>query len=104
MKNSSSNLGVGLGAATLAAALTYYLYGTKKGAKQREKFTEIAEKKWGEAKEKWENTKENLKERYNKFENVDKKHLKALDARIKKHWEEIEEDIANTLKNSGGDE
>ena len=108
-ENDSHALGIGLGIAALAAAAAgaYYLYGSDKAAKNRrmvkswmlrmkaevmdeiESAKEITQETYAEAVDK-------ISAKYSKLKNVDKKELSDLADRMKSHWKEIQEDIAET--------
>jgi len=97
---SKVGVGVGFGAAAALAAASYFLYGTKEGAKRRtqmrgwmmkakgevldrmEKLTNIDEKKYRQLVE-------DVLKKYKKLNNVDPKEVKALADDLKKHWTRI---------------
>jgi gas vesicle protein len=108
ISSSSSGFGLGLLAAATGAAITYFLYGTEKGAGRREKIKEYAhvakEKVMHSSddisdavKEFYMDVKSTFKDRYEEIKNLDKEELKLLRERMKLHWEEIKDDVEETL-------
>jgi hypothetical protein len=97
-------IGLSLAALAAAAAGTYFLYGTKKGAASRKKIKGWMLKAKGEILEKMESLKEINEQVYNKIvEEVKAGYLKAkkIDAKdmeefvkeMKKHWKGIKTEI-----------
>jgi gas vesicle protein len=98
----------GLISAAAAAGITYFLYGTDTGAQKREKTKRwIAEKKesvmgtTGEladvSKEIYQDMSSMLKDKADILAKVEKDEVAALADRIRNHWEEIREDIEDTV-------
>lgn len=95
-------MGLGILAASFAGA--YYLYGTKDGAKKKEKIKGWMLKAKGEVLEKLENLKDVNESTYNDLvaavmkkyygiKSVDKTELDALGSDLKKHWKNIKKHI-----------
>ncbi len=91
-------MGLGILAASFAGA--YYLYGTKDGAKKKEKIKGWMLKAKGEVLEKLENLKDvnegtyndlvsNVMKKYQGIKSIDKAELEKLGADLKKHWKNI---------------
>lgn len=104
----SKAVAAGLISAAAAAGLTYFLYGTEKGAEKREhiksKVRDVKDKIAGRAGELGDVSKEIfgdmaslLKEKADTIKNIDKKEISDLGDRIRSHWEEIKEDIEDTI-------
>jgi gas vesicle protein len=105
----SAGVGMGLLGAAAGAAITYFLYGTEKGAEKREKIKEMAytakekivessDEITGAAKEFYSTVKMDLKDKYDDLKNIDKVEFVALKERMKLHWEEMKEDIEETIE------
>ncbi len=95
-------MGLGILAASFAGA--YYLYGTKDGAKKKEKIKGWMLKAKGEVLEKLENLKDvnegsyndlvsNVMKKYQVIKSIDKVELEKLGADLKKHWKNIKKHI-----------
>lgn len=95
-------MGLGILAASFAGA--YYLYGTKDGAKKKEKIKGWMLKAKGEVLEKLENLKDvnegsyndlvsNVIKKYQVIKSIDKVELEKLGADLKKHWKNIKKHI-----------
>lgn len=95
-------MGLGILAASFAGA--YYLYGTKDGAKKKEKIKGWMLKAKGEVLEKLENLKDVNESTYNELvatvmkkyygiKSIDKSELDKLAADLKKHWKNIKKHI-----------
>lgn len=88
-------------AAAAGAAATYYLYATKDGARKRSKILRFARDAKDEvtqaSTELYENISETMRDKYEDLKNIDKKEVSGLAKRIRGHWDEIREDIKNTL-------
>ena len=110
IKKEGHGIGIGLGIAALAAAAAgaYYLYGSDKSAKNRKHVKSWMLKMKAEVMDEVENLKEvtedaytkivdKVSEKYAAVKNVDPEELKALGARMKSHWNEIKEDISETV-------
>ena len=101
----------GVGVATLAAAAagTYFLYGTKKGAKARKQIKSWMLKAKGEVLEKMENMQDISEDVYKKVidevgakyravKNIDSKDLDAFAKELKSHWKDIKKEIEKKTK------
>lgn len=104
--------GTGILAAAAAAAVTYFLFGTDKGAEKRERMKEWAAQAkdtmshtGGEvaeaASELYKGTSSLLKANYAALKNLNRDETAALAERIREHWDEIKEDIEETAKSVG---
>lgn len=103
--------GTSLLSAAVAAAITYYLFGTRSGAEKRRRV-----KKWAEeAKEKvssaslevkeaareiYDDVTDMISERYDDLKEVREEEMTALAGRIRDHWEDIRDDIEETIERS----
>lgn len=109
-KKSSGGATFAAAAATVAGlAGAYFLYGSKDAAKNRKKLKGWAVKARGEVLEKIEKSKEVSADRYNEIvEKVTDKYAKTasvgkveadkLARELKKHWKEIEKELAPKSK------
>ena len=97
-------VGAGLVALAAAAAGTYFLYGTKKGAKTRKQIKGWALKAKGEILEKMEELQEinektynkivdEVKAGYKKVKKIDAKDVEAFGKEMKSHWKGIKAEI-----------
>lgn len=95
-------MGLGILAASFAGA--YYLYGTKDGAKKKEKIKGWMLKAKGEVLEKLENLKDvnegtytelvsGVMKKYQGIKSIDKAELEKLGVDLKKHWKNIKKHI-----------
>ncbi len=102
-------IGAGLAALAAAAAGTYFLYGTKQGAKTRKQIKgwslkakgEILEKmeKLGEINEKvYNQVVDEVKAGYKKVKNIDAKDIEAFGKEMKMHWKGIKREIEKKTK------
>jgi len=102
-------IGAGLAALAAAAAGTYFLYGTKKGAKARKQIKgwslkakgEILEKmeKLGEINEKvYNQVVDEVKAGYKKVKSIDAKDVEAFGKEMKAHWKGIKGEIEKKAK------
>ncbi len=107
--SAKKNLGIGLAAAGIGAAITYFLYGTEKGARKREDIKQFAYKMkdrametTGElgsmAKDIYKDMASLLKDKYEDIKDMDSEDVKALGDRIREHWEEMRGDIEDTIE------
>lgn len=103
-----SALGVGLVAAAAAAGLTYFLYGTEKGAAKREKIkgyvSDIKDKTTktvGElsdlGKEIAGDMADMVKEKYETISKLSKDELADMADKVREHWNEAKEKIGEIL-------
>jgi hypothetical protein len=110
-KKTRKKVAVGIGLATLAAAAagTYFLYGTKEGAKRRKQIRGWTLRMKGEILEKMENLKDMSEDAYNrivdqvadkykKAKNVDAAELAALVGDVKRHWKNIKSHLTEEPK------
>ncbi|MBX4197881.1 hypothetical protein KW782_00935 [Candidatus Parcubacteria bacterium] len=101
-----SGVGAGLGMAALAAAAAgaYFLYGSKEGAKRRQKIKSWTLRMKGDVMDKMENMREwseeaynrvvdGVSEKYKNVKNVDRKELDAVVKDLKKHWNNIRRQV-----------
>ncbi len=97
-------VGVGIGMLAAGLAGAYYLYGTKDGAKKRQKVRGWALKAKGEVLEKIENLKEvnentyndivtNVMKKYSKLKNVEQSEVRELVSDLRKHWGNIKKHL-----------
>ncbi len=108
MKKKSKKVAVeaslGLAALAAAAAGTYFLYGSKKSAKNRKKVKGWMLKARGEVLQEMEHMKnmsegtyhdviDAMSERYKILKRVDKKELDQLVKELKSHWKLIKKDL-----------
>jgi hypothetical protein len=102
-------LGVGLAALAAAAAGTYFLYGTKKGAKARKQIKGWMLKAKGEVLEKMEKMQEmneqvynkivdEVKAGYKKVKSLDTKDVEAFGKEMKAHWKGIKQEMQKKAK------
>lgn len=102
-------IGAGLAALAAAAAGTYFLYGTKKGAKARKQIKGWALKAKGEVLEKMEKMQEmnekvynkivdEVKVGYKKMKDIDAKDVEAFGKEMKAHWKGIKAEIEKKAK------
>ena len=102
-------IGAGLAALAAAAAGTYFLFGTKKGAKARKQIKGWTLKAKGEVLEKMEalqdiNEKtyhkiiDEVKAGYKKVKNIDAKDLEVFGKEMKAHWKGIKAEIEKKAK------
>lgn len=109
--NNSHGFGISVGIAALAAAAAgaYYLYGSDKAAKNRKQVKSWMLRMKAEVMDEVESVKEltqdaygaavdKVSEKYAQLKNVDKEELSALASRMKSHWNDIREDISETVK------
>lgn len=101
---SKLGLSLGLGTAAAIAAGSYYLYGTKYGAKNRRKLRGWMLKMKGEVMDKLEglndidqtryyNAVDSVVSRYAKMKKVDTNELYSLAKDLKRHWKSIKTDV-----------
>jgi gas vesicle protein len=104
-------IATGLISAAAAAGITYFLFGTDTGAEKREKikygFGKMKSKagalvgETGEladvSREIYSDMKSMLKDKADILAKVEKDEVSALADRIRNHWEEIREDIEDTV-------
>jgi gas vesicle protein len=106
---SKTAVGVGLAAAAAGAALTYYLYGTKSGAENREKIKKVAidmkdkaGEKLGElgetAKEIYSETTNFLKEKFDDLKDLADEDKAELKEKIRERWEDTKADIEEMIE------
>jgi len=102
-------IGVGIAAIVAAAAGTFFLYGTKKGAKTRKQIKGWMLKAKGEILEKIEDAKDLSQETYNKIvdeiqakykavKSIDAKDLADFSKEMKSHWKGIQGEIKKKIK------
>lgn len=102
-------VGAGLAALAVAAAGTYFLFGTKKGAKARKQIKGWTLKAKGEVLEKMEvlqdiNEKaynkivDEVKAGYKKVKNIDAKDVEAFGKEMKSHWKGIKAEVEKKAK------
>jgi hypothetical protein len=102
-------IGAGIAAVAAAAAGTYFLYGTKKGAKARKQIKGWTLKAKGEILERMESMKDISEESYKKVidevgakykavKNIDGKDLEAFAKELKAHWKDIKKEIEKKTK------
>lgn len=93
-------IGVGLTAAAVAAAGTYFLYGSKNAAKNRKtvkswalkakaEVLEALEKAENMTEEQYHNLVDGVVMAYGKVQNMSKKELKDFEKEMKDHWNKI---------------
>jgi hypothetical protein len=116
--NDSGNghrVGLGLGIATLAAGAAgyYFLYGSKKAARNRLKVKSWMLRMKAEVMDEVENLKEvtedtydavvdKISEKYEQVKEIDPKEVRALAGRMKDHWHDIRNDIGEVASGKGG--
>lgn len=102
-------IGAGLAALAAAAAGTYFLFGTKKGAKARKQVKGWMLKAKGEVLEKMEALQdmneeiynkivEEVKSGYKKVKSIDSKDVEAFGKEMKAHWKGIKKEIEKKAK------
>ena len=102
-------IGAGLAALAAAAAGTYFLFGTKKGAKARKQIKGWMLKAKGEILEKMEELQEINEKVYNKIvdevqagskkvKNIDAKDVEAFGKEMKAHWKGIGMEVKKRAK------
>ena len=102
-------IGVGLTAAAVSAAGTYFLYGSKHAKKNRETVKSWVLKAKAEILEKLEDAKEMTKEEYDQLvdtvagmyataRNISKKDIENFRKEMKQHWHMIEKEAATVKK------
>jgi hypothetical protein len=102
-------VGAGLAALAAAAAGTYFLFGTKKGAKVRKQIKGWMLKAKGEVLEKMESLQEINEEVYNKIvdevkagykkvKGIDAKDIEEFGKEMKAHWKGIKKEIVKKAK------
>jgi hypothetical protein len=101
--------GIGLFAAGLGAAITYYLYATPSGIVRRKKIKRFAvdvknksadaiDEITDQGKEIFDDTSDYLIEKYDTVKNLDKAEMTALGKKLKDHWQAIKGDIEDTVE------
>ena len=109
--STGGKVAIGAGVAALAAAVagTYFLFGTKKGAKARKQIKGWMLKAKGEILEKMEELQEINEKVYNKIvdevqagykkvKNIDAKDVEAFGKEMKAHWKGIKKEIEKKTK------
>ncbi len=109
--HNSGNMGKVLGTLGIAAAAfgAYMLYGSKEGAKRREKIKSWALKMKGDVLEKIEDAKEVTEEKYNQIvdevalkyraaKNIDMGELASVVDELRGHWEAIKKQFQDAEK------
>ena len=110
--NKVVEVGVGLGAAAVAAAGAYFLYGSKSAAKNRKTVKSWALKAKAEVLEKLEDAQEMTQNEYEQLiksvsgaytgaKNASKKDLVEFSKEMKNHWKSIEKAAAPLKKSTG---
>ena len=108
-KTSAAVVGVGLGAAAVAAAGAFFLYGSKNAAKNRKTVKSWALKAKAEVLEKLEDAQEMTEKEYNDLiksvsgayagaKNASKKDILEFSKEMKDHWKQIEKAAAPLKK------
>ncbi len=103
-----TTVAVGLLSAAAAAGLTYFIFETQTGSRERKRVMRWAKDMKREAigetneltevsKEIYDDMKSMLKDKASILANVEKDEVAALADRIRNHWEEIREDIEDTV-------
>ena len=104
-------LGISLISAAAGAAITYFLYGTSEGAMKRRQIKEWANKAkkmtvesgnevMDAAKEKYDEMSVLMRDRYDDLKEIKKDELTGLKNRIRDHWDEIRDDVNETIEKS----
>lgn len=105
------SIGLGLTAAAVTAASTYFLYGSKKSAQNRKKVKGWVLKAKGEVLEALENTKEITEDEYKALveaasgaygtmKNASKGEVKEFQKEMQEHWAKLQK--SNVVKKMGG--